>query len=405
MGGPSRAADAPAAGRDLKPNVDIDVLRSQVRGNDTFALDLASKAPSGNLIFSPYSISAALAMAYAGARGRTAAQMARAMHFVLPPETLHPAFNSLDLGLAKLAQGGDGPDGFTLHVANALWGDQRLHIQPAFLDTLHRSYGAGLSPVDFGSPVTASDTINAWVAKQTEGRIPSILAPKDIDGDTVFVLTNAVYFLAKWEKPFSPSGTHDAPFTTLEGRAVTVPMMELTELLPYAEGRGWQAVRLPYRGGKVVCDVLLPARGQLPAFERELTVATLSSLLGRVQDEWVHLRLPRFQITSALDVTEALQALGMTDAFSRNAADFSGVFTDLFGRAYLSKALHKAFIKVDETSTEAAAATAVLGGGLGGGDPTPRTIDMIVDHPFLAVIHDMTTGQILFWGRVVDPSV
>jgi len=382
----------PTMARDLSPAVAEPDLAAQVAGNTAFALDLAKRAPQGNLIFSPYSISAALAMAYAGARGDTATQMATTLHFVLPPEKLHLAFNALDLALAEHAT-----FNFKLHVANALWLADGVKPEPAFVATVGANYGAGLRQIRFQSPERARTTINRWTAKQTEGCIPDLLGPGVLTSDTRLAITDAVYFFALWAQKFLWQDTQDGPFTRLDGQRVTVPLMHKAAYgHAYAEGHGWQAVELPYRGGQEAFDVLLPAAGQLAAFEQQLTAENLNGLLAQLRYADVDLALPRFRATGTLDLKAALADLGMADAFG-NGADFSGISREVPGFAAVAQ---KAWIRVDENGTEAAAATdhhlyfATSG----------AVIRMTVDHPFLFLIRDLPTGQILFWGRIVDPS-
>jgi serpin B len=393
----------------MAPAVSADDVAAQARGNTAFALAVAARAPEGNLFFSPYSISTALAMTYAGARGQTATQMADALHFVLPPDKLHPAFNAIDLALASRAaikdRDGQSVEAFKFSVANALWGDQRLKIQPSFVDLVGTNYGAGLRTVDFGVPETARATINGWVSDQTSKRIQNLIPEGILTPLTRLVLTNAVYFLAPWETPFSPKATADGPFTKADNSPVTVPMMHRSGHMAYAEGDGWQAAELPYRGGQVVCDVLLPAAGKFAAFEQALTADQLGTMLGALGDHRVNLAMPRFKTTSSLGLNEVLKALGMKDAFDPDKADFSGIngAGSEADRLHISAVLHKAFVKLDEAGTEAAAATAVVMGVRSArGD---RPVVMSVDRPFLFLIRDLPTGQILFWGRIVDPSV
>jgi serpin B len=394
--------------RDTQPAVSDDDLKAQVRGNTAFALDLAAKAPKGNLVFSPYSLSAALAMAYVGARGHTAEQMRSALHFALPPEKLHPAFDRLDLALASRAKAkswdGKPLDAFQLHIANALWADQRLTLRPAFRDTVGANYGAGLRLLDFTRRDAVSATINDWVAKHTDDRIKGIVGPDSITRDTRLVLTNAVYFFAEWMYAFDKDGTKPAPFTRLDGRKVSVPLMDLTGEFHYAHGDGWQVVELPYEGREVAFDVLLPANSRFAGFERGLDAEKLGHILGDLNYTLIHLRLPRFKFETSLRLKEALRSLGMSDAFG-DAADLGAMGQFEGDPLYLQDVLHRAVIDVDEKKTEALAVTAMPSApGAPGKYVPPKPIEMRADHPFLFLIRDLPTGQILFWGRIVDPS-
>lgn len=373
-----------------------------VRGNSTFALDLyhvLREAEGGNLFYSPYSISLALAMTYAGARGDTARQMAEALHFTLPPDRLHPAFNSLDQTLALRGEGARGKDGqgFRLHIANALWGQADYAFLDEFLDTLAENYGAGMRLVDFADSETARATINRWVSDQTEERIKELLARGAVDAATRLVLTNAIYFNAAWAVPFEESATADGTFHGLAGDT-TVPMMRQTEWLGYAEGPGYQVVEIPYDGYELAMTVLLPEAGAFEAFEQELDAGRLEEMLRGLERREVALTFPRFELETQLGLVDALAALGMPDAFT-GAADFSGM-TGNRG-LFIGDVVHKAFVSVDEAGTEAAAATAVAMVTSAAVEPE-KPVQVVVDRPFIALIRDLETGAVLFMGRMVE---
>lgn len=375
--------------------------RELVAGNTTFALDLYRTLDDGrsNLIYSPYSVSSALAMTHAGARGETEAQMARALRFTLPQERLHPAFNALDLALASRGEGAEGQDGggFRLHVANALWGQVGSSFAPSFLDVLAESYGAGLHVVDFAqAPGQARGIINGWVAERTEDRIEDIVPEGAIQPATRLVVTNAVYFNAAWQFPFDEDETARAPFTRLDGTSISVPMMTNHAQVRYGEGGGFQALELPYDGGELSMVLVLPSE-EIGALGAGIDLAWLEGVFASLGTRSVTMTLPKFKFESALDLVEPLGALGMPIAFS-GLADFSGI--DGQGGLFLSDVLHKAFISVNEAGTEAAAATAVIIAETSA--PEPASIRF--DRPFLFFIRDIATGAILFVGRVVDPS-
>ncbi len=379
-------------------------LADLVGGNTAFAFDLyqALRAEEGNLFYSPYSISLALAMTYAGAKGKTEQQMAEALHFRLDQDRLHPAFHRLDLELASRGEGAQGKDGqgFRLNVVNALWGQEGYEFLSAFLKILAANYGSGLKPLDFVSdPEAARITINDWAADETEGRIKDLIPPGVIDTLTRLVLTNAIYFNAAWALPFDPKTTEEGPFYLLDGSEVTVPMMRNTESFTYAEGQGVQAVELLYDGGEISMVILLPEKGKFEAFESTLDAGQVEAILEKLRRSQVALTLPRFEFESAFSLKETLAGLGMPEAFTSDA-DFSGMTgnRDL----YISEVVHKAFVSVDEAGTEAAAATAVV---IGLTSVQAEPIQFTVDRPFLFLIRDLQTGTILFFGRVVDPSV
>jgi len=254
-----------------------------VAGSSAFAFDLyrTLATEDGNLFYSPYSISLALAMTYAGARGETEQEMADTLHFTLPQDRLHPAFNGLDLELASRGQGTQGTDeeGFRLNIANAIWGQEDFTFLEEFLDVLAGNYGAGLRLVDFEREAEeARVTINDWVSDETEGKIKDLIPPGVIDDLTRLVLTNAIYFNAAWLNPFQEQLTEDGPFHTLDGRDVQAPMMSQLASFGYAQGEGYQAVELPYDGEELSMEVLLPDAGEFDSFEGRLGGDFLSAL-------------------------------------------------------------------------------------------------------------------------------
>jgi serpin B len=372
-----------------------------VEGNSAFAFELyrALKGEDGNLFYSPYSISLALAMTYVGARGETEEQMADALHFLLDQSKLHPAFNWLDAELASRGEGAQGKDGegFRLNIVNAIWGQKDYEFLSHFLDALAENYGAGLKILDFINETEKSRVIiNDWVTKQTEGRIPDLIPQGAIDALTRLVLTNAIYFNAAWEHQFEEEMTADGPFYLLEGGQVTVPLMTQTESFGYAEREGYQAVELLYDGGELSMVVLLPASGNFKAFEEGLGAQQVTDIVNDLQRIEVALTMPQFEFDSEFSLAETLADMGMPIAFS-GEADFSGMtgYPDLF----ISDVVHKAFVAVDEAGTEAAAATAVI-------MPTAmpeQPVDVTLDRPFIFLIRDIETGAILFVGRVVNP--
>ncbi|MDX9955660.1 MAG: serpin family protein [Anaerolineae bacterium] len=388
--------------REAAPQVTDAELEVLVAGNTAFALDLYQRLRErdGNVFFSPYSISVALAMTYAGARGATAEQMAQVLHFTLEDAALHRAFNALDLMLAaqSAAAPGDTRELFELHVANSLWAEQEHSFLPEFLDTLAQNYGAGLNLVSFKTAAEAArQAINAWVEAQTEQRIRDLIPEGGVDALTRLVLANAIYFNAGWMYPFEEDLTAEGEFTALSGAVQMAPMMRWSSSnrVGYAEGAGYQAVELPYQGGKASMVLLVPE--DFEAFEAELTGARLQELIAGLEAQSVTLMLPAFEVEASFKLAETLQQLGMTEAFDPVAADFSGMtgVADL----YIGAVFHKAFVRVDEAGTEAAAATAVVmqlkGMPMAG-------VELTVDRPFLYLVRDVQSGAVLFMGRVVE---
>jgi len=384
----------------LKPDATNIEIAEQVAGNSAFALDLYQmlrEKQDGNLFYSPYSISLALAMTYAGARGETEEQMAATMHYVLSQARLHPALNALETALSSDADDED-KDAFQLRIANAIWGQVGYAFLPAFLDILAENYGAGLRTVDFAKKTEAArQTINKWVSDQTEEKIQDLLPPGILDPSVCLVLTNAIYFIAKWELPFKENRTHDAPFTLLDGKTVDVPMMTQTAGFEYAEGDGYQAVELAYRDSDTSMLLVLPESGRFEEIEKTFSAESIGAITEALTQGQVQLSVPKFTFESELNLSETLYQMGMPAAFT--GADFSGMTGNR--ELFISEVLHKAFVAVDEEGTEAAAATAVI--MMKGMAPRPGVV-MTLDRPFLFLIRDKDTGTILFLGRVLNPT-
>ncbi len=384
--------------RDANPAVTDEALAEAVAGNTAFACDLYGKLAEGdsNVFFSPYSVSSALAMVYAGARGETEKQMADVLGFAVPQEPTHAAFNKLDTALSDAAG-----DDATLLLANALWPQTGEEFEQGFLDTLGSQYGAALWPLAFGGdPEGARKTINDWADANTQGRIKDLLPPRSLDGPTPLVLTNAVYFLADWKHQFDKAVTKDQPFHRLDGSDVQAPMMRQTEDFGYADGDGWKALAMPYRGDRLEMLAVLPVFERFDEIEARLEDVLAEADASRHKAE-VIVAFPRFEMTTpTIRLRDQLRALGMTDAFDEQAADFTGALAG--GGFWIDDVYHKAYVRVDEKGTEAAAATAVATKcAAAPGAP----LSFIADHPFVFLIRDTKTKTILFLGRVMDPTV
>ena len=374
-------------------------LGDLVKGNSAFAFDLYRELAEkeGNLFFSPFSISLALAMTYAGARGETERQMAETMHYLLPQERLHGAFNTLDLRLASRGRVlGSDDAGFQLNVANAVWGQRGYEFLEEFLDVLGENYGAGVRPADFaGAPEESRFAINEWVAERTEDRVKDLMPANVINGLTRLVLTNAIYFNATWLQPFLESDTRLGAFKLLDGSEVQVPMMSRTAWLGYAAIEGYQAVDLPYVARELSMTILLPAKGRFRELEDSIDADLVGRILEEIDERNVLLTMPKFDFESQFKLDETLKEMGMPDAFTGNA-DFTGMSGP--GSALSIQAvIHKAFVSVDEEGTEAAAAS-----GVGVMESEPASVT--VDRPFIFLIRDKPTGTVLFLGRVESPA-
>ena len=376
--------------------------REVVRGNTAFAVDLYAKlkAEEGNLFFSPYSISTALAMTYAGARGKTQEQMSKVLHFGPDAEALHAAFGRLGARLNAVQKRG----GVELSVANALWAQKDYRFLTAFLDLTKKHYGAAPEQVDFRRAAEAARRkINAWVERRTKNKIRELIKPGVLNPLTRLVLTNAIYFKGAWRSPFKERWTRPDQFRLSAGKSVRVPMMNQTETFGYREDeeRRLQILELPYKGNDVSMVVLLPRKVDgLGQIENALSVKNLAAWTGRMKRRSVRVILPRFKMTSQFGLAGILAAMGMPDAFDERA-DFSG----MDGRKwlYISAVIHKAFVDVNERGTEAAAATAVVAKEKGIARHQRPPV-FRADHPFLFVIRENRSGSILFLGRVANPQ-
>jgi serpin B len=383
-----------------------------VEGNNMFALELYAKLRSqgGNLFVSPYSISTALAMTHAGARGRTASLMAQVLHFPAtageteessPPgpdrRQFASAYGQIIKDLNKRGEKG----AYTLNVANALWGQKGFGFLKEFLDLVRTEYGGQLTEVDFVRAVEASrKTINTWVEKQTKDKIKDLIPAGVLDSMTRLVLTNAIYFKGNWARQFKKNQTQDGPFILADGRKVETPMMNQTAQFGYMETDILQCLELPYVDKELSMIILLPKEPDgLSKLEQTLTAENLSQWLARLYSREVVVCVPKFKVTAQFSLASVLQSMGMTDAFSSDA-DFSGMDgkKDLF----ISAVIHKAYVDVGEEGTEAAAATGVVM-KLTSVGPSETPV-FRADHPFLFLIRDNKSGGILFIGRVTDPK-
>lgn len=381
-------------------------VKAAADANNAFGLAMykavQSKSATGNALFSPYSAEVALAMTAQGAQGDTLAQMSKALAFGLPAAQMHPAFGALDLALMSRGQGAQGKDGqpFRLRIANSNWGQKGFDFKAPFLDGLKVNYGAGLNAVDFVQDAEGARLlINDWVLDATEQKIKDLIPKGAVDALTRLVLVNAIYFNAAWEKQFPLANTKDGVFHAA-AKDVIVPLMSQTALFGYATGTDWQALDLRYDGGEVSMVLLLPAAGKLAQVEAALTAEQLSALFGQFSATNIHLTLPKWQIDWDSPLSQALQGLGMVDAFSPAKADLSGIGGSK-GELFITSVLQKTFAAVDEKGTEAAAATAVI---VGTTSVPPPPLDVSLDRPFLYLIRDVPTGAVLFIGRVADPS-
>ncbi|MBI5493991.1 MAG: serpin family protein [Deltaproteobacteria bacterium] len=409
-GGGSSSSGGAAPGSEVRsslprvtsPIVSADDRTALAAGNRAFATSLFQRLRSSgaNVFFSPHSISEALAMAYAGARGTTASQMETALHYSLGQAGLHNAFNELDLALASRGQNAQSDAGvpFRLRAVNATWGQSGYAFEPAFLDVMAANYGAGLRVLDYATdPDGSRQVINGWVSEQTEQKIPELIAPGLLTTSTRLVLTNAIYFHAAWAEPFDPEDTVQRPFTNADATTANVDMVVGRRALNAGTGNGFTGVEIPYDGRELSMVVLRPDAGRFDDVEAALDAPFLSAIIAGMTHQDVDLKLPKFRLEYSANLADTLKALGMTDAFDSSTADFTGITVQ--EQLFISDVVHKSFIGVDEKGTEAAAATAVVFAG--SGVPTD-VLDFEVNRPFIFLIRDLQTGAILFMGRITQ---
>jgi len=370
--------------------------RVVVEGNTKFALHLYARlgTEEGNLFFSPYSISTALAMTYAGARGETARQMAEVMQFTLPHKRLHPAWSELEASLYE----GEEDEECPLHLANSLWGQKGFGFHREFLTLARKYYGARCREIDFAAhPERAREAINTWIRTLTQEQIQELLLPGDLDASTVLVLTNAICFKEKWSTWFDARHTREGQFWIAEDKQVTVPLMRQSGLFPLHRTEKVEVLELPYAGERFSMVLLLPrAKMGLAEVEQMLSSAVLAQWLKGLHPQTVQVTLPRFTLDSRFELAEVLKAMGMTDAFNSKVANFAGMARR--ADIWIDDVVHEAKVGVDEAGTKAAAATAVKM------KRTSLPESFTVDRPFCFLIRDRLTGSVLFLGRVVHPA-
>lgn len=375
-----------------------DNMQDLQEGNSAFCFDLYKmlRNKTDNLFFSPYSISTALGMTYAGARGETEREMAAVLHFPADQIAVHASFNGLKSRLVAIQDQGN----IQLNAANALWAQLGLPLLASFSDLTKRYYGAEVNFTDFaGNAEEARATINAWVEKETRDKIQDLIKQGMLDPSTMLVLCNAVYFKGDWSVPFEKERTRDAEFFVASGKSVMTSMMNQSLETKFRRFDDFSAIELPYAGNNLSMVVFLPERHDgLDAFEENLNHAAAQVWLDDLANASVSevaVSLPRFKTTCEFDLSAVLSEMGMSHAFAD--ADFSGMTgqRDLF----ISKVVHKAFVDVNEEGTEAAAATAVIMD-----KSFRRPVAFCVDHPFMFLIREKETGSILFAGRITDPT-
>ncbi|WP_224248505.1 serpin family protein [Hyalangium gracile] len=375
-----------------------------VRAMNRFALELypSARGREPNAVFSPASIYWALLLLEPGTRGSSASQLQQGMHLPFTGEALHAEAGEMMQALRTPASHSES----TLRVANGLFGREGFSFRKEFLSLLRDRYAAEFTSLDFEEDSAgAREHINRWVAEQTQGRIPEILGEGSPSADAAMLLVNAVYFFAGWSDEFSVGATRPEEFSLLEGGKTTVQMMRSTTWQSYGSSGPVRVLEMGYTGSPVVFDILLPKDVDgLPEVEAQLTPERLDEWLGGLESTRVDLSLPRFRVTSEIaSLKGSLQTLGLRDVFRPLVADLSGM-GGRRGEIFVSDVVHKAFLEINEKGTEAAAVTAVQTTIVSLGPPPPEPIEFRVDRPFLFLLRDSRTQQILFMGRVTRPE-
>jgi len=382
------------------PKASAEELQKLAHASNQFAIDLYQRLvdKEGNLIYSPFSIYQALLMTYAGAEGETAQQMMDVLG-VTDNNEIHNVMNALKLTLqAEPAYTIEGMQPLIFNIANALWVQKDFHFEQTFLDKLMANYAAGLALVDFNKPDEARDLINHWVEVRTNEKIKELIPTGMLNEMTRLVLTNAVYFKGAWTNRFDPARNTQEEFTSLDGAISKVEMMNNSFTGAAFVEKDYSVVSLPYEGGNFAMMAVLPE--DFASFQTTMNADLLKEILEKLTEShtMVHLTMPKFSFESSIDLGETLPAMGMSDAFDINNADFSGMTggKDL----YISDVVHQAFIDVNEDGTEAAAATMV---SMAPTSMPGEAITLRLDRPFIYLIYNTQTNAVVFMGHVVAP--
>ncbi|MFZ6734220.1 serpin family protein [Undibacterium sp. Ji42W] len=392
--------------RNSAPQASDADLAAAVAGNTEFALKilpLLDAQGDSNLVYSPYSLTLALEMAAAGAKGDTLSSMEKALAFQLQQSRLQPALNRLDLLLADKTSTAAKPNVQlpNLNIANALWAQQGYSLQSSYLDALSVNFGAAVNLQDFVSAAEPSRlAINNWVADQTQQKIKDLIPAGGVSPQTRVVLTNAIWFKSDWAQPFTKEATRNQDFTDRKGSVKNLPFMNLTSNFPYVQGKGYQAVELPYIDNKLAMLLVVPDAGKFDDFMQGLSSTTINNMTTGLKDNYIALSMPKFNFSANPAMNSSLSTLGMGAAFDASKADFSGISGNR--ELSISGVVHKAFINVDEKGTEAAAATGVLIGVTSINVTQP--LKLTLDRPFLFMIRDRQTGLIIFMGKLMNPA-
>ena len=380
-----------------------------VDANNQFAFDLYSKlseSDKGNVFFSPYSISTALAMVYEGAKGKTAEEMGAVLHFPIDNTdtigniNVNPEIRS---SFAKIYNQINKEDKeYKLYTANALWAQKDYVFLDDYLNTVEKYYGGKTTNLDFVNENSdAVKTINGWIEDQTNDRIKGMIP--SLSPLTKLVLTNAIYFKGQWLHEFKKKNTNDMDFKITPDNTVTASMMYYYDddvSFNYAETDELQVLELPYKGEELSMLIFLPKENDIMQLETSFNIKKLNEMKSKLNKEDVIIYLPKFTFKTKYSLPETLTSLGMKNAFVPDAADFSGM--DGTKKLFISDVIHQAFVEVNEEGTEAAAATAIMMEMKSMQNKQP--VIFRADHPFMFIIQEKSTGTILFMGKVIEPT-
>jgi len=379
-------------------NISLGPSENVVEANNLLALDLYNKYKSkeGNLFFSPYSISSALAMTYEGAKGQTAEEMQAVLYLPDDKDKIHSDFVSIYNELNKADKS------YKLNAANALWAQEDYPFVDEYFNVVDEYYDGKVTNLDFKTDAENSRvTINNWVEDKTNDKIKDLI-PKGLIGSlTRLVLTNAIYFKANWSNQFDAEETTDGKFKLGSGEFVDSRMMHQTNNYNYGETNNLQILEMDYLGDDLSMIIILPKDNKLNQVENDFSKEKLEDWKKDMQTEKVRVTLPKFKFETKYFMAEDLKEMGMPTAFTWPGADFSGM--DGTKMLFISQVIHQTFIEVAEYGTEAAAATAV--GMKAIGIPSEQPLLFRADHPFIFIIQQKDSGNILFMGRVEEPKI
>ena len=364
--------------------------------NNGFAVDFYREvaAKDDNIFFSPTSMFVAFSALYEGARGNTADQMQQVFGF--EPD-LQARYNATAHLMSSVNR--DDPNA-TLEMANALWPALQFVPSDSYVDAVRSVYLADVERVDFtGGGV---DRINSWASEKTHGKIEEVLTPDAVDASTFLVITNSIYFNGSWTVPFPEEDTVNHDFWKRPSESVKTDFMRVQDRFDYASSDGVQIIRMPYVGDRLSMLVILPNdRDGIGSLESGVSAGQMAQWKQSMQSHEVNVFMPKFTMETSYSLPAYLSSLGMVDVFDDSLADLSGIAPVEPNGLYVSEAIHKAYVDVNEVGTEAAAITAVVLDFTSAQPPPPM---FIANHPFIFIIQDDESGAILFMGRLSDPT-